>query len=516
MKKMICVILCLILALSALSVTAFAGIGVIDYTVYVTIADENGQIVVPDEPITVGGVAEGTGMSIYSALWMTHNRFYPGGAEAGFEAKHSEEYGTSLEMLWGVKNGGSYGYYVNNKPAWSLDDTLQNGDHLYAWIYQDTVTWTDTYCFFENNEHFNEAVAGRPFTGRLCAVAFDDNWQPISVPVEGAMITDNGEDTGVVTDKDGYFTVTPDAKVHIYSAKSDKMIMVTPRMYVNAIFPTVSVTICDDKGQLQVAHETFTLYDTDEDGKFTISDALFIAHEKFYEGGAAAGYEVNSSEYGTYLEKLWGVKNGGSYGYYVNNNSAWSLDDELNDGDCVYAFVYQDLESWSDCYSFFDTDSTEKASGEEFSVTLYFSTYGIDKDGMSALLVLPARDCEILIDNEPTGIFTDNDGNALISVSNPGRHIVSARSDTFLLAPPVMLVTVAPILGDADRDGVVTVIDATTIQKYKASLIDEERIDLSASDVDGDGVVSVMDATRIQKYKASICELDGTPIVSRR
>lgn len=29
-------------------------------------------------------------------------------------------------------------------------------------------------------------------------------------------------------------------------------------------------------------------------------------------------------------------------------------------------------------------------------------------------------------------------------------------------------------------------------------------------DADGDGLVSVMDATRIQKYKAQICDLDGT------
>ena len=119
MKKWICVLLCVIFALSALSVIASAE-GVSTYTVYVTIADENGQIVVPDEPLSVGGVAEGTGMTIYTALWMTHNRFYPGGADAGFEAKYTEQYGTSLEMLWGVKNGGSYGYYVNNMPAYSL------------------------------------------------------------------------------------------------------------------------------------------------------------------------------------------------------------------------------------------------------------------------------------------------------------------------------------------------------------------------------------------------------------
>ncbi len=512
MKKWICVLLCVIFALSALSVIASAE-GVSTYTVYVTIADENGQIVVPDEPLSVGGVAEGTGMTIYTALWMTHNRFYPGGADAGFEAKYTEQYGTSLEMLWGVKNGGSYGYYVNNMPAYSLDDTLQNGDHLYEWIYQDTVKWTDKYCYFENNEHFNEAVAGRAFTGRLCAIEFDKDWQPVSVPVEGAMITDNGEDTGVVTDEDGCFTVTPDAKVHIYSARSDTTILTTPRMYVNAGFPTVYVTISDDKGQLQVIQKRFILYDTDKDGKFTISDALYIAHEDCYEGGAAAGYETKHSEqYGTSLEKLWGVKNGGSYGYYVNNDSAWSLDDELNEGDHVYAFVYQDLTYWSDCYSFFTENKKEITVGEEFLATLYISTYVEVEEGTWAPAVAPAKDCEILINGEPTGIFTDEKGKALISIDNTGRYVVSARSETMVLVPPVMVVSVDSLLGDADMDGYVTVMDATCIQKYKANLIDAERIDLSVSDVDGDDYVTVMDATRIQKFKAKILELDGTPI----
>lgn len=66
------------------------------------------------------------------------------------------------------------------------------------------------------------------------------------------------------------------------------------------------------------------------------------------------------------------------------------------------------------------------------------------------------------------------------------------------------------ILGDADKDGVVSVMDATAIQKYKASLITEDKIDLKAADADGDSIVTVLDATRIQKYKAKICNIDGS------
>ena len=78
--------------------------------------------------------------------------------------------------------------------------------------------------------------------------------------------------------------------------------------------------------------------------------------------------------------------------------------------------------------------------------------------------------------------------------------------------PPTEEPTLPPstgILGDVDCDGVVTVLDATLIQKYKAHMIDEKRLDLSVADVDGDGVVTVLDATRIQKYKAGLCDLEG-------
>ncbi len=59
------------------------------------------------------------------------------------------------------------------------------------------------------------------------------------------------------------------------------------------------------------------------------------------------------------------------------------------------------------------------------------------------------------------------------------------------------------MLGDADGDGEITIFDATTIQRYLASVISEEYIDLAAADVSGDGV-DITDATYIQRYLASL------------
>ncbi len=60
----------------------------------------------------------------------------------------------------------------------------------------------------------------------------------------------------------------------------------------------------------------------------------------------------------------------------------------------------------------------------------------------------------------------------------------------------------APIMGDVDGDGEITIHDATDIQMFGVELIeftDEQKL---AADVDGDGRISVLDVTCIQKYLA--------------
>jgi hypothetical protein len=66
------------------------------------------------------------------------------------------------------------------------------------------------------------------------------------------------------------------------------------------------------------------------------------------------------------------------------------------------------------------------------------------------------------------------------------------------------------ILGDADLDGSVTVLDATRVQRYLAdmtTLSDEAKL---AADADEDGDVTIMDATAIQRWLAEMD--DGHPI----
>ena len=209
--------------------------------------------------------------------------------------------------------------------------------------------------------------------------------------------------------------------------------------------PVVYVTIADAEGKLAVVQEPITLYDTDKDGQLTINDALILAHNEFYEGGAVEGYAAGQSDYGLSMMKLWGSENGGSYGYYVNGASAWSLVDPLSDGDYVDAFVYTDLETWSDMYTTFDV---REASGTSVGLTLTGAGFDEDWNPIS----VPVAGAEITVDGNPTGIFTDENGKVSLTLEKKdGRTVISAVSGTQTIVPPVSVVytsTTAPQTGD--------------------------------------------------------------------
>ncbi len=62
------------------------------------------------------------------------------------------------------------------------------------------------------------------------------------------------------------------------------------------------------------------------------------------------------------------------------------------------------------------------------------------------------------------------------------------------------------ILGDIDRDGALSVLDVTYIQKLAVGLVESTENDM-IGDVDGNGIINVRDATYIQKYLLNLIEL---------
>lgn len=60
------------------------------------------------------------------------------------------------------------------------------------------------------------------------------------------------------------------------------------------------------------------------------------------------------------------------------------------------------------------------------------------------------------------------------------------------------------LLGDADGDGMIMIVDCTFIQRDIAGLAEIKAVNRSASDVDSDGEICILDATAIQRYLAEM------------
>ena len=202
-----------------------------------------------------------------------------------------------------------------------------------------------------------------------------------------------------------------------------------------AFAETVFVSISDDQGKLVVANEAFDVSDADGDGVVSISDALFTAHEANFEGGAAAGYEAGDVGYGLSLLKLWGIENGGSYGYYINNASPISLADAVNDGDLICAYAYTDLETWSDTYSYFDI--SRAVNSGELTLTLNAIVFDADFNPVAT----PVEGAVITVDGEATEFVTDANGSVTITLGDAEEYLISAVSESMTLVPPVCTVS---------------------------------------------------------------------------
>lgn len=200
----------------------------------------------------------------------------------------------------------------------------------------------------------------------------------------------------------------------------------------------VSISDGNSDNGVELAWEKVTVVDCDNDGQLTINDALFSAHEKHFKGGAGAGYAFAPTEFGLSLNKLWGVENGGSYGYYINDASPLSLSDTVKDGDRIYAYAFADLTAWSDMYTYFDKCQLEADKGDEITLTLSGASYDAEWNPVT----VPVEGAKILIDGKDSGVVTDAEGKAVVTLNGSGQQIISAASDSAVLVPPVCVAQV--------------------------------------------------------------------------
>ena len=207
------------------------------------------------------------------------------------------------------------------------------------------------------------------------------------------------------------------------------------------------VTICDGVSDVPaLACAEVTVTDKDASGTLTIYDALYCAHEQYYKDGAD-GFGTTVTDYGLSMTKLWGNANGYGFGYYVNDVSAWSLTDPIEEGDYIAAFVYKDTVNWSDAYCYFDLKTVKAEKAETVTVYLtklaWVSAPTEEDPYAGSLQASPAAGATILLDGRDTGIQTGSDGHFSVYFNESGDHIISAKaSDGSILVPPACKVTV--------------------------------------------------------------------------
>ena len=225
MKKLISLSLSVIILICAFAlVTSASDSNDVAPEVYVSIV-KSGSYVVTYEKITVNDMDSDGILSVNDALYAAHEAKYEGGAAAGY-GYYTGNYGISLGKLWGDTSG-NFGYYVNNAMTYSLAQPLQSGDHITAYVYSDTVNYSDVYTYFDATEQ--DTGVGLPITITLSALTFDASWNTVSLPLANAKILINGEDSGIVTDADGKAQITfRSVGEFTVSAASDTSVLVPP------------------------------------------------------------------------------------------------------------------------------------------------------------------------------------------------------------------------------------------------------------------------------------------------
>lgn len=184
----------------------------------------------------------------------------------------------------------------------------------------------------------------------------------------------------------------------------------------------VVISIVDSQS-LRFVPQKMTVNDCDGDGKITVNDALIVAHDRAFSGGAEAGYGYEKTEYGLSLTKLGG-NTSGNFGYYINNKPATNLADEIKTGDiidaCIFEGTYPNIES----YAFLVADKTSVREGESVTLTLKKMTF----DENFQPVYLPIRGAAIYSLGQNTNMVTDAEGMVTLQASGLGEVVYTATA----------------------------------------------------------------------------------------
>ena len=204
MKRMLsvlmvfCMLLCIVPAYAADGITVYLSVS--RYGEHVTDKDGKTMAYVP---IELSGQESYTIDDVFSEAHALH---HPDGAEA-YATSYTEEWGLGVAKLWGDTSY-NFGYQVNGgrESVMGPGHEVEDGDSVDVYIYQNSGSEMENYARFESvveEGYTNDEI----LVTLSCFSGYDENWNMVFSPCEGASILINGEETDLVTDENGAVTL---------------------------------------------------------------------------------------------------------------------------------------------------------------------------------------------------------------------------------------------------------------------------------------------------------------------
>ncbi len=253
MKKLLSLLLALILLVSALPVIATAEDSSI--TVYVT-ASKQGEFLRTTEenptvllPVVLEGEESYDLDDVFSVF---HDQYAPEGCT--YVSEETAQWGLGITQFWGNTDG-NYGYWRNSAMAWGLSDSVADGDRVDATIYESS-SYFESFATFDNTTV--QAETNETISLTLSQAGFDDAWNEVLAPCEGAIITINGEETEVSTDEVGFVELSFN-EPGTYLVSAIKETVLDDETYT-AITPPYCIVTVTDPQSLTVMHNIAQKY----------------------------------------------------------------------------------------------------------------------------------------------------------------------------------------------------------------------------------------------------------------
>ena len=188
-------------------------------------------------------------------------------------------------------------------------------------------------------------------------------------------------------------------------------------------------------GSIEAACESVSVTDTNGNGFTDIDDALYSIHKKY-----SKVYKSENTSYGPAITCLWGDESG-AYGYCLNDKLVMTnLNEKINEGDYIAAYVFKDAAGYSDSYAYFDKKTVRQNIGndKEYTFTLTAKHTGFDENWNT--VELPLAEATVKAGGKVLG-STDANGQIEITLEK-GSYVITAEKDGTVLVPPACTVNI--------------------------------------------------------------------------